>query len=262
MKMKNEFVLIRGLGREAGHWLDFPQQLCQEFLDWSVVTEDLPGFGKRRHLPFPRNIEGVTEAMRNDILSRPAAKRVLVAVSLGGMVAADWIFRYPEDFAAAVVINTSFNGISTAFERLQVEGFYSLARAALEKEPTDRERWVLQLISNHRTERERALPVWTEIQRQRPVDPRVFLTQLWAASRFRVPRGRPEIPVLVVSSRRDRMVNPVCSERIAKRWRAAHVVHPTAGHDLPLDDGLWLARTIFQWLETTWPKNVARPVPL
>lgn len=257
MKTSNQFVLIRGLGRESGHWLDFPIQLTSQFPDWKVDLEDLPGFGVRREMPFPRSIDIATDIIREEVLTKPAAKRVLIAMSLGGMIAADWIFRHPDDFAAAILVNTSFKGVSTVLERLQPEGFYALTRAAFENEPMERERRVLHLISNHRSERERALPKWAEIESQRPVQKVAFLTQLMAASKFKIPRGRPEIPVLIVNSKRDRMVNPISSERVAERWRCSLVTHPTAGHDLPLDDGPWLAKTIAQWLQTSGPKNVA-----
>lgn len=250
----DQFVLIRGLGRESGHWLDFPLELAKTFPNAEMHLEDLPGFGHRRSMAFPNSIKSTTDMIRADAERYLKGTRVLIAVSLGGMVAADWIFRYPDDFNAAILINTSFNGLSSPLERLRPEGVYSLANAALQKSPEAREKWILQLVSNHLSERERAHGAWSRIASDRPVQVSAFVKQLWAAAHFKTPRGRPDIPVLIVSSRQDRMVDPACSARIAERWRVPNIVHPSAGHDLALDDGPWLARTIFQWLESTWPK--------
>jgi hypothetical protein len=38
----------------------------------------------------------------------------------------------------------------------------------------------------------------------------------------------------------DRLAHPTCSGRLAEALAAPLVVHPTAGHELPLDDPDWL----------------------
>ena len=38
--------------------------------------------------------------------------------------------------------------------------------------------------------------------------------------------------------------------RLAAQWATAFAEHPTAGHDLPLDDGAWVARQVGDWLRT------------
>jgi hypothetical protein len=43
------------------------------------------------------------------------------------------------------------------------------------------------------------------------------------------------------------MVDTSCSEAIAKTYNARIEVHPTAGHDLPLDAGPWTAEMIAGW---------------
>jgi pimeloyl-ACP methyl ester carboxylesterase len=55
-------------------------------------------------------------------------------------------------------------------------------------------------------------------------------------------------PVLVLHSAGDRMVAPSCSKRIAAALRARLAVHPSAGHDLTLDDPAWCAAQIDAWL--------------
>ena len=73
------------------------------------------------------------------------------------------------------------------------------------------------------------------------------LRQLAAAARYRWSGSAPAQPVLVLRSAGDRLVDPACSQRIAEAWRAGLLTHPDAGHDLPLDDGPWLAAQVAAW---------------
>jgi len=40
------------------------------------------------------------------------------------------------------------------------------------------------------------------------------------------------------------LVSVRCSERLAAQWGVLLQLHPTAGHDLPLDDGSWVVQQI------------------
>lgn len=55
-------------------------------------------------------------------------------------------------------------------------------------------------------------------------------------------------PLLVLAGARDRLVDPRCSRRLAQAWGAEFRLHPGAGHDLPLDDGAWVAAQVAAWL--------------
>ncbi|MNT87203.1 hypothetical protein D3C72_2275890 [compost metagenome] len=44
----------------------------------------------------------------------------------------------------------------------------------------------------------------------------------------------------------DRLVDPVCSARIAQAWNAPLLTHYWAGHDLPHDDPQWLCDAAVQ----------------
>jgi pimeloyl-ACP methyl ester carboxylesterase len=56
------------------------------------------------------------------------------------------------------------------------------------------------------------------------------------------------VPLLVLSSAGDQLVDPRCSTRLAHAWQAPHAIHPNGGHDLPLDDGPWVAQEVAKWL--------------
>jgi predicted alpha/beta hydrolase family esterase len=48
----------------------------------------------------------------------------------------------------------------------------------------------------------------------------------------------------VLASRDDKMVSPKCSEDIARYYNANLIEHPSAGHDLTLDDPSWVTEQI------------------
>jgi hypothetical protein len=54
----------------------------------------------------------------------------------------------------------------------------------------------------------------------------------------------------VLAGEHDRLVAVQCSKAVAKRWGVALQLHPSAGHDLTLDDGRWVAAAVRQWRET------------
>ena len=78
---------------------------------------------------------------------------------------------------------------------------------------------------------------------------RNWLAQIVAASRFSAV-SEINIPILFLSSGGDQLVNPVCSEKLAQKYKATLKNHPTAGHDLPLDDPQWVSGEISKWLLT------------
>ena len=94
---------------------------------------------------------------------------------------------------------------------------------------------------------EALLADWLAIRHSAPPRRSDTLRQLAAAIRYRAPREAPQVPLLVLASAADRLVDPRCSRVLAERWGAAYREHPTAGHDLPLDDGEWIVRAISDW---------------
>jgi pimeloyl-ACP methyl ester carboxylesterase len=72
--------------------------------------------------------------------------------------------------------------------------------------------------------------------------------QLVAAVRYRADPDLP-VPLLVLASQNDRMVDPSASRAIAYRVPGATLKeHPSAGHDLPLDDPQWVLEQIAAWM--------------
>ena len=244
------WLLLRGLARERGHWGMFPT-LLQRRLDGAlVVALDLPGNGHLHRLESPTRIDAITQACSAQ------ARRLgleppyhLLAISMGAMVAIDWACSKPAEIAGSVLINTSLRPFDPWYRRLRPANYSSLLRLALSSvSDTEHERTILRLTSRHAATAE-ALDAWVRLRRAHPVSARNALRQLIAAARFRSPADAPRVPLLVLASARDGLVDPRCSRGLAERWQADFAEHAHAGHDLPLDDGAWVAGQIARWLE-------------
>jgi pimeloyl-ACP methyl ester carboxylesterase len=175
-------------------------------------------------------------------------------MSLGAMVAISWAARHPDEIRGCVLINTSLRPFSPFYQRLKPGSYRRLLTLALlGGSEQDWESTILELTSRHAKRPAEVLRNWVAYRCEYPVSKRNALRQLMAAVRYRAPFAKPESPILVLTSREDALVNPSCSRQITRHWNTAFAEHPTAGHDLPLDDGLWVARQVSHWLQTRPP---------
>ncbi|MDD5390938.1 MAG: alpha/beta hydrolase [Gallionellaceae bacterium] len=245
------WVFLRGLTREARHWGDFPTRFraafAQALAPGDLLTPDLPGNGRRFMETSSCSVEAMMEACRRDLREQGAKPPYhLLALSLGGMVAVAWAARHPEECRAAVLLSTSLRPWNSFQQRLRPSAYPALLRQLLPSGAA-REQAILELTSAHAKELRHVLPDWTAWARECPVSRRNTLRQLLAAARFSAV-ARPNVPLLILAGERDRMVHPHCSQRLAQAWNADFALHPSAGHDLPLDDGDWVAREVKHWL--------------
>lgn len=248
----NTWILLRGLTREAAHWGDFPAHLQQALPDARIVLLDLPGNGQHHLDPSPTTVAGLVAACRAALTRQGIQTPVhLLAMSLGAMVALEWARAAPEEVTACVLINTSVRPFSPHHHRLRPHNYPALLRLALGRiSPAEAERTVLRLTSNHAHvgPPEAVIAAWTSVRALRPVSPRNALRQLLAAARYRAPAQAPGAPLLLLASTNDRLVNSRCSQALAQAWHCPLAMHPTAGHDLPLDDADWVAHQTQRWL--------------
>ncbi len=247
------WVLLRGLSRESGHWGEFPRLLRQEIEEQQpgarLFLLDLPGNGVLHAQSSPMRVSAMMEACRDELVRRGVHGPVhLLAMSLGAMVVSDWINRYPEEISGAVLINTSLRPFSPFYRRLKPHNYARLLRV-LKACPVEREKLILEMTSNDSNAQKAVLNDWIAYQREAPVSPQNALRQLWAAMRFRARRCKPCTRLLILGSTADGLVDNECSRRLAALWHAEAAFHPSAGHDLPLDDGPWIVEQVKRWAE-------------
>lgn len=242
----NVWVLLRGLARESGHWGGFPQQLQAALPAARILTLDLPGNGVLHGQPSPTSVAEMVACCRAQLAQQGVTGPLsLLALSLGAMVAVAWADAHPAEVSACVLINGSLRGVSPFHHRLRPSAWRPLLSVLMRSEAHARETTILRLTSRHAPAD--VLDDWVSLRQRHPVRPGNALRQLLAAARFRAPRTPPPVPTLILCGARDALVNARCSQDLAQRWHVPIVRHPDAGHDLPLDDGPWVAAQVREW---------------
>lgn len=260
----SRWVLLRGLMRERRHWGDFPELFAAALPGAQVLTPDFPGNGSRHAQPSAATVGDMVEACRAQLRAEgQAGPYHLLALSLGAMAAVEWSARYPGEIAGCVLINTSMRPFSRFYQRLRWQNYPALAGMALRGGTARQEALILRLTSRRHAADSALLQRWIGFQREHPVTRANALRQLLAAARYRAPALRPAPPLLVLCSRQDRLVDARCSARLAEAWQAPCWPHPDAGHDLPLDDGPWVAAAVARWMGqgATAPANPGAACP-
>lgn len=238
--MKRQWVVIRGLGRETEHNKEFMDILRMMDPNAEVKGVDLPGAGEFYKLSSPMSIESIAEFVAMELKKNAVDERYIISVSLGAMVVTALLKNYPELAQGAILANASFANLSPFYHRLQIEAYMHLYRAATATSLQERERAVLDMVSN-RPDRHNFIEPWAEIARKRPVSTLNFVKQLFSAATYNVDMHPPKVPMLVLVSAQDRMVKSECSKKLAEYWDVPMETHPTAGHEIWLDDGPWVA---------------------
>lgn len=243
------WILLRGWTREAAHWGAFPGQLAAVLPGDAVIALDLPGTGSEHRRSSPTCIAAIAEDCRARLERRGVAPPYrLFGLSLGGMVAAHWAARHAHEIERAVLLNTSLRPYAPPWRRLRPRAWPGLLRIAATRDPRAAEQAILELTSALAGERAALVDAWVAIRARRPVRPRNALGQLVAALRYRASAVPPAVPLLLLASAADQLVHPDCSRSLARAWGGTIAEHPHAGHDLPLDDGPWVAECIAAWI--------------
>ena len=257
--MQDKWLLLRGLGREHAHWLDFPERLRAASGVSEVVCVDLPGTGTEYARAAPHSITDNADDVLQRLVHREDVAQVrwwVFGISLGGMVALEMATRAELQIAGVVIANSS-SPLSRSTQRMRITALPRLLVAMATSNAVIRERKVLALTSNKDAhENEAVAEELAAAYRQRPMARQAVFNQLRAAARFELPQ-KLSVPLLVLSSRRDRLVNPCCSVRLAHHFGAQHKVHPRAGHDLVVDDCDWVCEQVRRWQAAHRPPSYA-----
>ncbi len=240
------WVLLRGLTREAGHWGDYTEQILRAMSGERNNSNEFPGNGKRYREQSALTVEAMADFCHARWLEIGEGEscRVL-ALSLGAMVAVAWAQRHPADIVETVLVNTSLRPFSQFHHRLRPGNYRTIISLLLGADgDTALESKVLGMTSGRAwtpDEHEALVAAWCRLRSEHPVSAMNALRQLVAAARFNAPAHAP-VATRLLASRGDGLVNSRCSEALARAWGVPLYMHPTAGHDLPLDDPDWVIR--------------------
>lgn len=249
------WVFLRGLTRSAGHWGCFIEAFQAQLPTARILTVDTAGNGTRCAEKSPWTVAGMVQDCRSQLQSVGVLSSVNVfAMSLGGMVAAHWAYQYPTEINRLVLVGTSMRPLSPFYQRLRPANYRPLLKLMLGNATAVRwEQEILRMTSNH--PQDAVLARWIAMRLRNPVTAANALRQLVAAARYQLPAPESTHPqamaakALLLVGRKDGLVSAQCTAALALHWQCASVLHPTAGHDLPLDDGPWVAEQVRLWLQ-------------
>ncbi len=251
------WFFIRGLMREAAHWEDFPVLFESALPGNKVIMIDLPGSGQNWRTKCPITISEMAESVRLQAKEHIEAHlrkhgkdcpHYVLAISLGGMVALEWLQKFPGDLKGGVFINISLSGINPFYQRLKPKAWLPLLDIISTRDIKSREEKVLKLTTSQFEIKESSLKRRVDAYQSHPATKMNFVRQLIAASRFRTDFKKRTPPILLLNSLGDRLVDSDCSAELHSKWQWELKTHPTANHDLPLEDPQWVISQIGEWI--------------
>lgn len=241
MPAKRKWIWLRGLIRWSVHWGDFVERFKEVFPEDEIVLIDLPGFGEFNQEPSPKTMEEILNHLDKRIDWNNGKYHVL-AFSLGAMVAAQWAARRPQSFEKLFLVNTS-DKRSPFYRRFQLQNFGLLASRLFYIEAHFLETGILSAVSNREEIRKQFQGKFIQAFLEKPFKRQSFFRQLVIASKTRFPRAAP-VETIFLNSTADRLVDHVCSQKIAQDWGSVLETHKQGGHDLALDAPDWILKTI------------------
>lgn len=242
--MTNKYVLLRGLVRGNGHWGNFLTVLKAINPRAEIEIYEIPGNGTRCQETTPLDpFEVISDFRQRSEFVRNKEPFILCGISLGGMLALKWVELFPEEIAKAFVVNSSLKSLSPFFHRLRFENYLLIMRIFLVRSSDVREHRILEITSNRNDLDPKIIDQLVTFSRNHPVSEWNVFRQLYLAGKIHISQNlNPSIKI--IQSIQDRLVDPKCSQKIAEYLQAELIVHPTAGHDIPLDDPEWLAKQL------------------
>lgn len=226
------------------HWADFPSTLKSLNPNIEIEILEIPGNGHRCHETTFIDIEKIILDLRSHSKFVKTHQTFnLCGVSLGGMICLKWAEFFPEEISSVSIINSSLHSLSPWHYRLNPKNYKKIIRSFFSSDIHSREDMILGMTSNNPFASEVYLEKYVAFAKKFPLTKSNFLRQLFLASIISID-SPPSAPLKVICSIKDNLVNPSCSYAIAKKWGVPVIPHPSAGHDIPLDDPDWLAKIL------------------
>lgn len=230
--LKFPIVLLRGLGRSSGFWLDFSQKLS-EYAD--VVCVDLLGTGLSRSDWGRGTIGEFAEDVHHTLKTLGFEKVYLVGISLGGMVALE-VGARADLVQKLAVLASSSRGLGE--QRIKPKALLKLLWSLRKGVPENAE-LAPYLVSEKTLKTRPDLPeVWDSLWKSEGFKSLPVVRQLIAAALFdaRPALSRLGIPVLFMVSKADGLVPWRNTLRLWEKTRDCRlVVLEDFGHDFPTE---------------------------
>ncbi len=209
--------LLHGIGNQCGSWVRQLEALGSRF---RTIAWDAPGYGESDRLPAESpsaaDYAGALAALLDALgIARP----VLVASSLGALIAGAFAASRPERVAGLLLLNPAGGyGLAEPKEReerlaMRLERLAKLGPDGMAREPSP------GMLSATASAEARALAAWSTA-RIRP-DGYTQAARMLANGRLVEDAARYPGPVLVVAATADTITPPAACERIARAFPRA-----------------------------------------
>jgi pimeloyl-ACP methyl ester carboxylesterase len=242
--MSKNWIFIRGLTRGVFHWGEFAKKFQDLHPDYKIEFLEIPGNGELSELITPDDpIELINFLRSKSKIIQSGDEYHLCGISLGGMIVLKWAELYPNKIESVNVINTSLSQFSPFFQRLKIKNYTKIFLGLLVSNTSLKERLILGLTANNHESFEKNLANFVDYSKHHPVKRANFFRQLKLAKRIKIENWK-KIKLNVITCHLDKLVDSKCSIVIAEKLNGNLVIHPTAGHDLPLDDSEWLIQAL------------------
>ncbi len=244
--MPKNWIFLRGLARETRHWGKFPQLFQEHFPETHHYVLEIPGVGKKHLETAPLDLTRYVDLLRqewNELKFKHNGPWGILAISMGAMIAMTWLKRYPEDFKAAIFINSSAGNLSGIKDRFSIEAMKMVGDLFFKEDYEQRESAILNLTTDKILITDELIKEYASYSKQYPIKRKNFLAQMFAASRFKVPSTLPFSPI-IINGAKDALASPRCSEILAKHFKVPLYRDQQSGHDLPLDNPQFIIETI------------------
>lgn len=239
--MNKRWIFLRGLSRGNYHWAKFPEVFKQICPDVEIEFLEIPGNGFSSNERSPIDPEKIVNILRSrSTFSQIGVPFNLCGISLGGMIALKWCELYPGSISSISVINSSLRQCSNLSDRLAPENYTKIIKALFTKDSFEQEKHILEITSNKFSETKVNLDMFARLSSLHRVSKINFTRQILLASKIHISHLN-HIPLKVISSDIDRLVDSSCSKAIAELFNGRLFTHNTAGHDIALDEPEWLS---------------------
>lgn len=252
MTKKNvQIFLLIGLTKESEHWdEEFVSEIKNHFQSENIVRIDLPGSGVRLKEKSPLSIEEIVRSTRSYYSDKfeEGSQRIIISISMGGMVGSKWCHLYPDDFSHFVIMNSSFKNFSGLTQRVQPKAMLEFLKIFATKDHQEREKKIIELCSNREEKHKKILERWIEIAQERAMSQENMARQTFAAAKYKMDFKLPQ-KVLVVVAKHDRLAHYSCSLKLNDFWdKDLHVIDdPKVGHAIHIDASMQVPKIIKEW---------------
>lgn len=248
--MSRTWIFLRGLARHKIHWGPFSKKIQDHFPKDRFFFEDLAGNGEwQSELSFTNHKDNV-EFLRQNLRKKEAFQSgpmFVVGLSQGGMVSALWASLYPSEVQQLWVVNSSSRDFSSVHQRFNPQQIpLLLENLFFTKTSFESEVSLLDATTNLLS-REQKIEFAKRFRESAQTQRKNIFCQLIASAKFSFPKNLNAASTTVVYSKADRLVASECSIRLADHFGFKTWTHPTAGHDLFLDDPDWFISNLRQY---------------